>query len=110
MPRSGLLSASGPAMEVESILTQTRPSRLASKVSVQTSLQRWLSILPFSAKSRRQRQFGQRSGGTLAGQGVCQLEERIAAASKTLPDLMTHLPYCVKVHLSNAPRCFVLRS
>src|SRR6266487_343384 len=72
--------------------------------------QRFIDARPFSAKSRRQRQFGQRSGGTLAGQGVCQLEERIAAASKTLPDLMTHLPYCVKVHLSNAPRCFVLRS
>src|SRR5579875_664449 len=58
---------------------------------------------PFASEAWREREFRQRSGCTLARQGIRQLKEGIGRSGKTLPGLMTNLYQCVKVHLSNAP-------
>jgi hypothetical protein len=71
--------------------------------------QGFIHAAPLAPEAGRLGQFRQRAGSNFTRQGIDQLKERIGATRKTLPDLMTYLYRCVKVHLSNAPR-FVLRS
>src|SRR5512135_30932 len=59
--------------------------------------ERFIDAGPLASEGRRQRQFGQRSGCTFTGQGIRQLEERIATASKTAIRLMTYALQYVKV-------------
>ena len=69
--------------------------------------QGFIHATPAPPEAGRQGQFRQRARCDITRQRVRQLKERIGTARKTLPDLLTYLSHCGKVHLSNVPRFFV---